>query len=86
MKYKGVLDVLHNIHQFMNHPTEVLSALARCISKQDAMFHFTLPDYKHPEGLPDALAVRLGLHGVRHFSCLKINFQIFHTYIEFMNY
>ena len=60
MKYKGVLDVLHNIHQYMNHPTEVLSALARCMSKHDAMFSFTLPDYKHPEGLPDALAVRLG--------------------------
>ena len=58
MEYKGILNVIHNLHQFMNYPTEVLSALTRCISKQDAMFHFTLPDYQHPEGLPDALAVR----------------------------
>ena len=61
MEYKGLLNVLNNIHQYMNHPTEVLTALAHCITKQDAMFHFTLPNYKHPEGLPDALAVRLAL-------------------------
>ncbi|KAL5266454.1 hypothetical protein ACHWQZ_G003746 [Mnemiopsis leidyi] len=62
MEYKGVLNVLNNIHQYMNHPTEVLTALAHCITKQDAMFHFTLPNYKHPEGLPDALAVRYNLY------------------------
>merc|ERR1719228_2762134 len=62
MEYKGILNVIHNLHQFMNYPTEVLSALTRCISKQDAMFHFTLPDYQHPEGLPDALAVRYNLY------------------------
>jgi len=62
MEYKGILNVLHNLHQFMNYPTEVVSALSRCISKQDAMFHFTLPDYHHPEGLPDALAIRYNLY------------------------
>ena len=61
MEYKGLLNVLHNIHNFMNYPTEVMMALAKCISKQDAMFHFTLPDYSHPEGLTDALAVRFVL-------------------------
>jgi len=62
MEYKGLLNVLHNIHNFMNYPTEVMTALAKCISKQDAMFHFTLPDYSHPEGLTDALAVRFNLY------------------------
>ena len=58
MEYTGILNVLHNLHQYMNYPTEVLSALSHCISKQDAMFHFTLPDYNHPTGLPDALGIR----------------------------
>jgi len=62
MEYKGVLNVLNDIHNYMNYPTEVVTALTRCISKQDAMFHFTLPDYSHPGGLADALAVRYNLY------------------------
>jgi len=58
----GILNVLNNMHQYMNYPTEVVTALTQCISKQDAMFHFTLPDYDHPKGLADALAVRYNLY------------------------
>lgn len=47
------------MHQYMNYPAEIIRALSTCIDKQEAMFHFTLPEFDHPSGFLDALAVRL---------------------------
>lgn len=57
-EYKGMLSVLQNINSYMNQPSEVLTAMLQFISKEDAMYQFTLPDYVHPEGFLDALAIR----------------------------
>ena len=58
IEYKGVLNILVNLDRYMNVPAEVLSVLAASITKADAMYHFTLPEYDHPEGFVAALAVR----------------------------
>jgi len=60
-EYKGMLSVLQNINSYMNQPSEVLTAMLQFISKEDAMYQFTLPDYVHPEGFLDALAIRYNL-------------------------
>lgn len=54
----GLLHVMDNCSKYMNYSPEVLSALSKNIRKEDAMFHFTLPEYSHPEGFLDALAIR----------------------------
>merc|ERR1711939_1207964 len=58
MDRSGVLHVMDNLSQYMNYSSQVLVALSEHITKEAAMFHFTLPHYNHPEGLLDALAAR----------------------------
>merc|ERR1712150_61857 len=58
IEYKGMLSILKNMHIYMNWSAEVLTALSHLIRKDDAMYQFTLPDYSHPKGFLDALAIR----------------------------
>eukprot|EP00116_Pleurobrachia_bachei_P005835 sb/3466097/ len=53
----GLLHILSNMSNYMNYPVEVIEALARVITKEQAMVHFTLPEFEHPAGFLDALAV-----------------------------
>ena len=59
VEYAGMLSVFRMLQQYMNQPVVVLNALSQHISQSDAMQAFTLPSYKHPEGMCEALAVRL---------------------------
>ena len=42
----------------MNYGKEVLEGLSATFTADESMYHFTLPEYKHPEEFLPALASR----------------------------